>query len=70
MNNRFINVFGKNYRLIVNYKLIKNPTLNFNSKSIEITLPISYKQYNVKNLVDNMLNKMYKSLVEQVKLSA
>ncbi len=70
MNNKFINVFGKNYRLIVDYKLIKNPTLNFNSNSIEIALPISYKQYNVKNLVDNMLNKMYKTLVEQVKLSA
>ena len=70
MNNKFVNIFGKNYRLIVDFKLVKNPTLNFYSNSIEISLPISYKKYNVKNLVDNMLNKMYKSLVEQVKLSA
>jgi hypothetical protein len=70
MNNRIVNVFGKNYRLIVNFKLVKNPTLNFYSNSIEIALPINYKKYNVKNLVDNMLNKMYKNLVEQVKLSA
>ena len=70
MNNRLVNVFGKNYKLHVNYKLVKNPTLDFYSNSIEIALPISYRNYNVKDLVDTMLNKMYKMLVEQVKLSA
>ena len=70
MNNRLVNVFGKNYKLYVNYKLVKNPTLDFYSNSIEIALPISYRNYNVKDLVDTMLNKMYKMLVEQVKLSA
>ena len=70
MNNRLVNVFGKNYKLHVNFKLVKNPTLDFYSNSIEIALPISYRNYNVKDLVDTMLNKMYKMLVEQVKLSA
>ena len=70
MNTGLVKIFGKNYKLRINYKLIKNPTLDFNTTNIEISLPIYYKKYNVKNLVNNMLNKLYKQLVENTVIAA
>ena len=70
MNKGTVKLFGKDYKLRINYTLIKNPTLDLNTNNIVISLPVYYQQYNVKNLINNMLNKLYKQLVENTVIAA
>ena len=58
-------LFGKKYSTTVEFKCIKSPEVNLNEFSIEIILPIQYKNKNLSNIMDLVTNKLYLTLAEQ-----
>lgn len=58
-------LFGKKYSTIVNFKHIKSPEVNFNELSIEIILPMQYKNSNISNIMNSITNKLYLTIAEQ-----
>ena len=62
---KFAKIFGLNYSVNIYYLKIKSPELNLNKDSINIYLPMQYKNYNNQNLLNVILFKMYKKITEQ-----
>lgn len=60
-----ITVLGKQYDLVVAYKGIKAPTLNFESNQIQVMLPNLFKKMENTEIVTILMNKMYEKIAEQ-----
>ena len=61
---KFTKIFGVNYFVNVFYLKIKNSKLNIENNSINIYLPMEYKNENNKSLLNNILYKMYTKIAE------
>ena len=60
-----VKVLGKNYDLAVNYKKIAVPSLEFVSNKIQVTLPVKFKNIENADLVNILMEKMYKKIAEK-----
>lgn len=60
-----IKVLGKNYDLVVNYKRINVPSLEFAKNQIQITLPIKFKNIESADLINILMEKMYEKIAEK-----
>ena len=60
-----VKVLGKDYDLLVKYKMIKTPSLNFEGESIQVLLPLTFKKMNNTDIVAIIMNKMYEKLAEK-----
>lgn len=61
---KFTNIFGKKYSVNVYYLRTKKMELNINNDSININLPINYKNRDNQDILDEILFKMYKKITE------
>lgn len=61
---KFTKIFGVNYFVNVFYLKIKNSKLNIENNSINIYLPMEYKNENNQSLLNNILYKMYTKIAE------
>ena len=61
---KFTNIFGKKYSVNVYYLRIKKMELNINNNSINISLPMIYKNRENQDILDEVLYKMYKKITE------
>ena len=61
---KFTKIFGVNYFVNVFYLKIKNSKLNIENNSINIYLPMEYKNENNQGLLNNILYKMYTKIAE------
>lgn len=68
-NNKNINsnikIYGKDYEVKITYKNINIPKLDVENMQIKIQLPNSYKNFNNKEILKMLLNKMYESIANQ-----
>ena len=60
-----IKVLGKNYDLVVNYKRISVPSLEFAKNQIQIVLPIKFKNIESADLINILMEKMYEKIAEK-----
>ena len=60
-----VKVLGKDYDLVVEYKLIKTPSLNFEKNEIQVSLPLSFKKMENSQTVTTIMEKMYEKLAEK-----
>lgn len=60
-----ITLLGKKYSTTVNFKCIKSPEVNLNELSIEIILPIQYKNTDFSKIINLIINKLYLTVAEQ-----
>ncbi len=58
-------LFGKTYLTKINFKHIKTPEVTLNTNSIDIILPISYKEKNISSVMDFICNKLYTEIANQ-----
>ncbi|MCX4303708.1 MAG: DUF45 domain-containing protein [Clostridia bacterium] len=58
-------LFGKTYLTKINFKHIKTPEVTLNTNSIDIILPISYKEKNISSVIDFICNKLYTEIANQ-----
>lgn len=58
-------VLGKNYDLVVAYRGVKAPSLNFESNQIQVTLPNQFKKMENTEIVTILMNKMYEKIAEK-----
>lgn len=63
--NSNIKIYGKKYEMKIAYKNINIPKLNVENMEIKIQLPNSYKNFNNKEILKMLLNKMYDSIANQ-----
>ncbi len=61
---KFTTIFGENYSVNVYYLRVSSPELNLEKNSININLPMSYKNNNNQNLLNVILLKMYTKIAE------
>lgn len=61
---KFTTIFGENYSVNVYYLRISSPELNLEKNSININLPMNYRNSNNQNLLNVILLKMYKKITE------
>lgn len=54
-----VKVLGKNYDLVVKYKMVKSPNLSIEEGQIRIVLPNSYKKMENSQVIEIIINKMY-----------
>ena len=57
-------IFGKNYRIDLEYANISSPKLTVNDSNIFILLPLEYRHTNNSNLLKTMLIKMQTKIIE------
>lgn len=60
-----ITLLGKKYSTKINFKCIKSPEVNLNELSIEIILPIQYKNTDFSKIINLIINKLYLTIAEQ-----
>ena len=60
-----VKVLGENYNLIIQYKMVKTPSLSFEGKQILVALPHSFKKMENSEIVETIMNKMYEKLAEK-----
>lgn len=60
-----ITLFGKKYSTTVTFKHIKSPEVNLNELSIEVLLPMQYKNTDISKIMDLIKNKLYSTIAEQ-----
>lgn len=60
-----ITLLGKKYSTSVIFKNIKLPEVNLNELSIEIILPMQYKNTDISRIMELITNKIYLSIAEQ-----
>lgn len=63
--NSNVKIYGENYELKITYKNINLPKLDVENREIKIELPNSYKNFNNKEILKMLLNKMYESIANQ-----
>ena len=59
---KFTKIFGINYSVNVYYIKTKNPELNLNKNNININLPMNFRTKNNRQLLNAILEKMYKTI--------
>ena len=60
-----IKVLGQNYDLLIKYKMIRTPSLNFENGNIQVVLPLNFKNMNSSEIVTILMNKMYEKVAEK-----
>lgn len=60
-----ITLLGKKYSTTVIFKHINSPEVNLNNLSIEILLPMQYKNKNIDKIMNSITNKLHFSVAEQ-----
>ena len=60
-----ITLLGKKYSTTVNFKHIKTPEVNLHEMSIEVILPIQYKNTDISKIMELITNKLYLTIAEQ-----
>ncbi len=63
--NSSIKIYGQNYEIKIIYKNTNIPKLDVENMKIKIQLPNSYKNFNNKEILKILLNKMYDSIANQ-----
>ena len=58
-------LLGKQYSTNVIFKHIKSPEVNLNEISIEVILPMQYKNTDISKIMDLITNKLYLTIAEQ-----
>lgn len=61
---KFTTILGKNYSVNVYYLRIPSPELNLKENCININLPMHFRKNNNQNLLNIILQKMYKKIAE------
>lgn len=61
---KFTTIFGTNYSINVYYLRISSPELNLEKNCININLPMNFRKNNNQELLNIILLKMYKKIVE------
>lgn len=64
LNKNIISVFGQNYNLKINYKLIKSPELSLKEKVIIVNLPLKYRNIDNSKILKIIVDKFYFRLAE------
>ena len=60
-----VKVLGESYNLIIQYKMVKTPSLSFEGKQILVALPHNFKKMENSEIVETIMNKMYEKLAEK-----
>ena len=60
-----VRVLGENYKLLIEYKFVKLPSLSFEGKQIKVVLPHTFKRMKNEEIVETIMNKMYEKLAEK-----
>ena len=60
-----VKVLGKDYDLVVQYKMIKAPSLSFENNQIKVILPNQFKKMENTEIVSVLMNKMYEKIAEK-----
>jgi hypothetical protein len=58
-------LFGKSYTTKITFKRIPSPEVNLNNSSIDIILPISYKNRDLSSVMEFISNKLYIEIANQ-----
>jgi hypothetical protein len=58
-------LFGKTYPTKISFKHIPSPEVNLNASSIDVILPISYKNKNINSVMKFISNKLYIEVANQ-----
>lgn len=65
LEKNIVKVFGEDYHLKINYKIIRNPELNLDNKIIKIDLPVKYRNVDNTKIVTMIIEKFYFRLAEK-----
>lgn len=60
-----VSILGQKFELKIAYKNIKIAELNFENKDIKVVLPSKYKNKNIANILNIILNKMYTQIAKK-----
>lgn len=60
-----VKVLGNDYDIVISYKKIDFPSLNFVNNQIQVILPIKFKKIESSDIVNTLMNKMYEKIVEK-----
>ncbi len=63
--NRKINILGKEYSIIINYRNINKPELSLEKKSVKVILPIKYKLVDKTEILNVLIEKLYDKIAEK-----
>ena len=58
-------LFGKSYTTKITFKPISLPEVTLNTNSIDVILPISYKNKNISSVIEFISNKLYMEVANQ-----
>lgn len=58
-------LFGKSYPTKVTFKSVSSPEVTLNTNSIDVILPISYKNKNISSVMDFISSKLYMEIANQ-----
>lgn len=61
----FVRILGQNYELRISYKLVKIPMLDIEGRQIKVVLPMKYKKIGNKEIIEILLQKMYRMIAEK-----
>ena len=62
---QIVKVLGKPYDLVVQYKMVKTPSLSFEGTQIQVILPNQYKKMENAEIVTTIMDKMYEKIAEK-----
>lgn len=62
---KIVKIFGKNYKLNINYQNVKNPELNLEDIEIKVILPLKYKKAKKEVILKNIVDKMYEQIAQK-----
>ncbi len=60
-----VKVLGKNYNLIIKYKAVVKPSINFEKNEVKVILPNSFKKIENSEIITTIVNKMYDKIAEK-----
>ena len=60
-----VKVLGNDYDIVISYKKIDFPSLNFENNQIQVILPIKFKKIESSDIVNTLMNKMYEKIAEK-----
>mgnify|MGYP004455631225 CR=1 FL=1 len=60
-----VKVLGNDYDIVISYKKIDFPSLNFVNNQIQVILPIKFKKIESSDIVNTLMNKMYEKIAEK-----
>lgn len=60
-----VKVLGKNYDLVIKYKMIKTPNLSIEDSQIRVILPSKYKKLGNNQILNMLIEKMYDMIAKK-----